>query len=71
MAFDGMRFTQVYAGSTVCAPSRSVLMTGLHAGHTRIRGNARIPLRPEDITVAEVLKKEGYQKALIGIWGLG
>ena len=71
MAFHGIRFTQVYAGSTVCAPSRSVLMTGLHAGHTRIRGNARIPLRPEDITVAEVLKKEGYQTALIGKWGLG
>ena len=71
MAYDGMRFTQVYAGSTVCAPSRSVLMTGLHAGHTRIRGNARIPLRPEDLTVAEVLKKEGYQTALIGKWGLG
>ena len=71
MAFDGVRFTQVYAGSTVCAPSRSVLMTGLHAGHTRIRGNARIPLRPEDVTVAEVLKKEGYQTALIGKWGLG
>ena len=44
MAAEGMRFTQVYAGSTVCAPSRSVLMTGLHTGHTRVRGNARVPL---------------------------
>jgi len=48
MAAEGMRFTQVYAGSTVCAPSRSVLMTGLHTGHTRVRGNARVPLQPED-----------------------
>jgi arylsulfatase A-like enzyme len=71
MATDGMRFTQVYAGSTVCAPSRSVLMTGLHTGHTRVRGNARIPLQPEDLTVAEVLKADGYQTALVGKWGLG
>ena len=71
MASEGMRFTQVYAGSTVCAPSRSVLMTGLHTGHTRVRGNARIPLKPEDLTVAEVLKADGYQTALIGKWGLG
>ena len=40
MAAEGLRFTQFYAGSTVCAPSRSVLMTGLHTGHTRVRGNA-------------------------------
>jgi uncharacterized sulfatase len=40
MAAEGIRFTQFYAGSTVCAPSRSVLMTGLHLGHTRVRGNA-------------------------------
>lgn len=71
MASEGMRFTQVYAGSTVCAPSRSVLMTGLHTGHTRVRGNARIPLEPGDLTVAEVLKADGYQTALIGKWGLG
>lgn len=71
MAGQGLRFTQAYAGSTVCAPSRSVLMTGLHAGHTRIRGNARHPLQPGDVTVAEVLKRQGYQTALIGKWGLG
>jgi arylsulfatase A-like enzyme len=71
MAAEGMRFTQVYAGSTVCAPSRSVLMTGLHTGHTRVRGNARVPLLPEDVTVAEVLKQQGYHTALIGKWGLG
>ncbi|GAA4413411.1 arylsulfatase [Nibrella viscosa] len=71
MAREGMRFTQHYAGSTVCAPSRSALMTGLHTGHTRIRGNARFPLLPEDKTVAEYLKEAGYTTALIGKWGLG
>ncbi|HEY8458867.1 MAG TPA: arylsulfatase [Blastocatellia bacterium] len=71
LAAEGMRFTQYYAGSTVCAPSRSALMTGQHTGHTRIRGNARHPLLPEDVTVAEVLKSAGYRTALIGKWGLG
>ncbi len=71
LAAEGTRFTQYYAGSTVCAPSRSVLMTGQHTGHTRIRGNARYPLLPEDVTVAEVLKSAGYHTGLIGKWGLG
>ena len=71
LAAEGMRFTDAYAGSTVCAPSRCTLMTGLHTGHCRVRGNARVPLRPEDITVAEVLKRAGYATALIGKWGLG
>jgi arylsulfatase A-like enzyme len=71
MAAEGMRFTQAYAGSTVCAPSRSVLMTGQHTGHTRIRGNARHPLLPEDVTVAEVLQHRGYRTGLVGKWGLG
>jgi arylsulfatase A-like enzyme len=71
LAAEGMRFTQAYAGSTVCAPSRCVLMTGLHTGHARIRGNAAVPLAPEDTTVATVLKKAGYHTALIGKWGLG
>ncbi len=71
LAEEGMRFTQAYAGSTVCAPSRCCLMTGLHTGHARIRGNARHPLRPEDTTVAEVLKRAGYRTGLIGKWGLG
>jgi len=71
LAAEGMRFTQYYAGSTVCAPSRSALMTGQHTGHTRIRGNARYPLSPEDVTVAEVLKSAQYKTALIGKWGLG
>lgn len=77
MANEGMRFTQFYAGATVCAPSRSVLMTGFHHGHTRVRGNAgpKNPaaqaLRPEDVTVAGVLQQVGYRTALIGKWGLG
>ncbi len=71
MAAQGTRFTQVYAGSTVCAPSRSVLMTGLHTGHTRIRGNGRVALQPGDVTVAEVLKTKGYRTGLVGKWGLG
>ncbi len=71
MASEGIRFTDFYAGSTVCAPSRSVLMTGQHTGHTRIRGNARYPLRPEDRTVAELLRNQGYTTGLIGKWGLG
>lgn len=77
VAADGIRFTQFYAGATVCAPSRSVLMTGQHTGHTHVRGNAGGPdmtaqsLRDEDITVAEVLKSAGYATGLFGKWGLG
>ena len=72
LAAEGMKFTQFYAGSTVCAPSRSVLMTGLHTGHTRVRGNAgkqnRGPqnLHAEDVVLPEVLKKAGYSTALVG-----
>jgi len=71
MAAEGVRFTQCYAGSTVCAPSRCALMVGQHTGHCIIRGNGTVPLRPEDTTVAELLKKSGYATALIGKWGLG
>lgn len=77
MAKEGLRFTRFYAGATVCAPSRSVLNTGLHHGHTRVRGNARKDnlqiqaLKPGDVTVAAVLKQAGYRTALIGKWGLG
>lgn len=76
MAAGGLKFTQFYAGATVCAPSRSVLMTGLHQGHTRVRGNGdpQSPsswLRNEDVTIAEALKSAGYRTAMIGKWGLG
>ena len=77
MAKEGMKFTQFYAGNTVCAPSRSVLMTGQHMGHTHVRGNAGgdnmlvQSLREDDLTVAEVLKTVGYTNGLIGKWGLG
>ena len=64
MAREGLRFTDFYAGNTVCAPSRSVLMTGQHMGHTHVRGNAGADvsiqtLRPADLTVAEVLNGAG------------
>jgi arylsulfatase A-like enzyme len=69
LAREGIRFTQAYAGSTVCAPSRCSLMTGLHTGHARIRGNAKVSLRDDDVTIAEVLKPAGYRTAHIGKWG--
>ena len=77
MAAEGMRFTDYYAGSTVCAPSRCSLMTGLHTGHSYIRGNKEVkpmgqwPLPPETVTVAKLLKGAGYTTGLIGKWGLG
>ena len=77
LAKEGMRFTQFYAGCTVCAPSRSVLMTGQHMGHTTVRGNAGAAnpaaqmLGAGDITVARVLRDAGYATGLTGKWGLG
>jgi arylsulfatase A len=72
LADEGIRFTQFYSGSTVCAPARSVLMTGRHTGHTSVRGNTGgLPLEPSDVTVAEVLKQAGYVTGLFGKWGLG
>jgi len=71
MATEGARFTDCYAGSTVCAPSRCALMTGLHTGHCTVRGNALVPLLPEDVTVAELLKQAGYATGIVGKWGLG
>ena len=71
LAEEGMKFTDHYAGSTVCAPSRCCLMTGLHTGHALIRANGNVPLRPSDVTVAELLKAVGYRTGIIGKWGLG
>ena len=71
LAAEGMRFTDFYAGSTVCAPSRCVLMTGYHTGRCFIRGNGKDNLRPSDVTVAEVLAAGGYRCGMYGKWGLG
>ena len=71
LAAEGTRFTQYYSGSTVCAPSRAALMLGQHTGHNWIRGNGEIPLRPEDVTLPEVLRAAGYRTAVVGKWGLG
>ncbi len=71
MAAEGTRFSQYYAGNTVCAPSRCALMTGYHMGHAYVRGNAEIPLRAEDVTIAKILKNAGYSTGVIGKWGLG
>jgi arylsulfatase A-like enzyme len=68
LAAEGIRFTQHYSGSTVCAPARSALMTGLDTGSTWLRGNGEFELRPdpEDLTVATLLKRAGYRTAMIG-----
>ena len=77
LAEEGIKFTQHYSGSTVCAPTRSVLMTGLHTGHTQIRGNKEVrpvgqhPIPKSAFTIAEALKKSGYQTGAFGKWGLG
>lgn len=74
LAGEGIRFTQAYAGAPVCTPSRSVLMTGLHNGHTPAKDN--IPHFPsylddEDVTLAELLKEAGYRCGGVGKWSLG
>uniref|UniRef100_UPI0025931038 sulfatase-like hydrolase/transferase n=1 Tax=Carboxylicivirga marina TaxID=2800988 RepID=UPI0025931038 len=77
LAAKGIKFTQHYSGSTVCAPSRSSLMTGQHTGHTFIRGNrehkpeGQYPIRAEDFTIAELFKQAGYATGAFGKWGLG
>lgn len=83
MMHEGMVLTQHYAGNTVCAPSRASLMTGLHSGHSQIRGNfelggftdeeefGQMPLNPGTATVATMLSAAGYRTGLIGKWGLG
>lgn len=77
MAMEGTRFPQLYSGTSVCAPSRSSLMTGLHTGHCPIRANREIqpegqkPLPAETLTVAQVMKSGGYATACLGKWGMG
>ncbi len=77
MAANGIRFTQHYSGSTVCAPSRSSLLTGEHTGHTPVRGNKEVkpegqhPMPDDAVTVAEILKTAGYVTGAFGKWGLG
>ena len=79
LAQQGMKFTQHYSGSAVCAPSRSTLMTGQHTGHTPIRGNkesetsdeGQVPLPANAVTLAEFLKTAGYTTGMFGKWGLG
>ena len=77
LATQGMLFTQHYSGSTVCAPSRSALMTGMHTGHTVVRGNKEIqpegqyPIPDNTYTLAEMFKKKGYATGAFGKWGLG
>ncbi len=77
LAAGGMKFTNYYSGSTVCAPSRETLLTGMHTGHTYIRGNFLTDqqedpaMPPGKLTIAELLKQAGYQTALFGKWGLG
>ena len=77
LAAAGMVFTQHYSGATVCAPSRSALLTGMHTGHTAIRGNKEVrpegqhPMPAETFTLAEMLKDAGYKTSVFGKWGLG
>ena len=83
MAKEGMRFTQHYSGAPVCAPSRSILMTGKHSGHSYIRGNyemggfadslegGQMPLHEGAYTIAKMLKERGYKTGLVGKWGMG
>ena len=72
MAEQGLHFTQAYSGCTVCAPCRSVLLTGIHMGRTSVRPNTGgVPLLDQDVTVAEVLKQAGYRCGGFGKWGVG
>jgi len=78
MAKEGIRFTQHYTGAPVCAPARAVLMTGMHTGHTTVRGNSQnpdgegqMPLPKDEMTFAKLLQNNGYATAFYGKWGLG
>ncbi len=77
LAAEGIRFTDHYAGSPLCAPSRCVLMTGLHTGHCYVRGNralpfeGNMPIPAESATIPGLLKEVGYATGAMGKWGLG
>ncbi|MFT7553316.1 MAG: arylsulfatase A, partial [Rhodothermales bacterium] len=83
LAAEGLRFTQHYSGSPVCAPSRGSLLTGKHTGHGYVRDNlelggwgpdepeGQLPLKDSEVTIAEMLKPLGYATGFIGKWGLG
>ena len=77
LAAEGMKFTDHYSGSTVCAPTRCVLMTGVHTGHSFVRGNREIqpegqsPMPGDIVTIPRLLKKGGYTTGAFGKWGLG
>jgi len=77
MAAAGMRFTQHYAGSTVCAPTRCSLMNGVHTGHAYVRGNREVrpegqaPIPADLITIPKLLREAGYRTGMFGKWGLG
>jgi len=77
MAAEGTRFTHVYSGTSVCAPSRASLLTGLHTGHCPIRANREVqpegqmPLPEGTVTIAQILRQAGYATACAGKWGMG
>lgn len=71
LASEGLKLTSYYAGCTVCRPSRVVLWTGRHTGHTPINSNARYVFQPKDVTVAELLKAAGYATGGVGKWAMG
>jgi arylsulfatase A-like enzyme len=76
LAAEGVRFTNFYAGSTVCAPSRGSLMTGKHTGHATIRGNkgklpTEVPLGADEIALPQIFKDAGYKTVMFGKWGVG
>ncbi|MEC8781452.1 MAG: arylsulfatase [Planctomycetota bacterium] len=77
LAAEGLRFTQHYSGSTVCAPTRCCLMTGVHTGHSYVRGNREVrpegqsPMPSDIVTLPRLLKQAGYMTGAFGKWGLG
>ncbi len=77
LAAEGMRFTSAYVGTSVCAPSRCALLTGLHTGHAPIRGNqevkpeGQLPMPADTFTLGHLFQRAGYKTACVGKWGLG